>query len=261
MISRKFLIIFVFMGLFIAVPSNVFSSITDDPPTPEALKPQSGSRIVQNKIADELGLPIIWSNSITAQLRLPQSKRNPKSSLKHLNRQLVLPLHSPYLITRPGYTYPWINDFLVTFGKQQYSATHRKLIISSFMRTVQRQRDMITPYKYIRTRRGKLKRIRNKAYNPNAAGFDSDHPELISLHCRAVAFDISRRNLTLAQIEWIRVKLIEIKEQDIGIFPIEERTPSGQINCFHIVIFDPVEYQKFKEKNSPVGEPRTAPIN
>lgn len=261
MISRRnFISLLGTAGLFLAAPTEIFALtqkkrrkrkrkvIIPDSPRPVELKPLHLDRINQNNVADKLGIPVIWDESVIKQMRLTPTNRS-DSGLKLLQFQLVPSLHSPYLTAKSSYTYSWVNDLLAKFGQEQYLATKKRILINSFYRTVQTQRNMFTP-RFKRIGRGRKRRLKqiNKAYNPYAAKFYDENNEvdedLISLHCRAVAIDISRRNLTLDQIEWIRVKLIALKKLDIGVSPIEERTKANRINCFHVVIFDPVEYKK-----------------
>ncbi len=279
MISRRNFVSLLFSaGLFLAAPTEIFAftkkkhrkrkAVVPDPPQPLELKPIHQDRINQNNVADKLVIPVIWDETVIKQMRLAPANRS-DLKLKLLQFQLVPSLHSLYLTAKASYTYPWVNDFLAKFGQEQFQATKKKLLVNSFYRTVQTQRAMFTP-RFKRVGRGRRRRIKqvNKAYNPYAAKFfDENHEfdeDLVSLHCRAVAIDISRRNLTLAQIAWIRAKLIELKKLNIGVFPIEERTKSNRINCFHVVIFDPVEYKKLIELKTidtkvPVASPTPLP--
>ncbi len=224
--------------------------IKPDPPRPPELVPDESNRI-PNQVAEKLAIPIIWDDEILRLLQLPQSSRPQGSMIAEVKYQLVAPKSQSYItIGTRNPTYPWINDFFKKFGEESYFSLDKRLVVNSTSRTVQRQRNMTDScYRKVKIRRGRyrgqLRCVPHPSYNPHAA--EVGDMALLSLHCRAIAIDISRKNLSIADIEWIRRRLIELKLQDIGIFPIEERTAAGRINCWHIVIFDPIEYQKLKD--------------
>ncbi len=114
------------------------------------------------------------------------------------------------------YCRPWTRDFLQDFSQAFYNEFHSPIQVNSMVRTVEQQH-------------------RLRRWNRFAA---PEFGDTASTHLTGVTFDMSRRNLTFAQYEWIRNYLLPLQAQGM-VDPIEERQP-----VLHVVV-----YEKYSSRN------------
>ncbi|MGC2110120.1 MAG: DUF5715 family protein [Candidatus Korobacteraceae bacterium] len=114
------------------------------------------------------------------------------------------------------YCRPWTRDFLQDFSQAFYDEFHTPIQINSMVRTVEQQ-------------------ARLRRWNRFAA---PEFGDTASTHLTGVTFDMSRRNLTFEQYEWIRNYLLPLQAEGM-VDPIEERQP-----VLHVVV-----YEKYTSRN------------
>ena len=129
-------------------------------------------------------------------------------------------LANPLLHENRRYCRPWAATFLTDFS----SAFHEKfggfLEVNSAVRTVPDQ----------------LKLAR---HNSNAAATDGN---AASPHLTGQAIDITKKNLSLVQIKWIRAYLLNVR--NTGTIDVEEEFHQS---CFHISV-----YSSYIQKNNTI---------
>ncbi len=108
------------------------------------------------------------------------------------------------------YCRPWTRDFLQDFSQAYYEQFHSSIQINSMVRTVEQQH-------------------RLRRWNRFAA---PEFGDTASTHLTGVTFDMSRRNLSFDEYEWIRNYLLPLQAQGM-VDPIEERQP-----VLHVVVFE-----------------------
>ncbi|MGH9686297.1 MAG: DUF5715 family protein [Candidatus Acidiferrales bacterium] len=126
----------------------------------------------------------------------------------------VAPTTRTYYLHRipPAYRYlrPWAKKFLDRTSREYYSTFHRRLRVSSLIRTVALQRRLV--------RR-----------NPNAADATGDDR---SSHLTGATLDISKHSMSWREKKWLRRQLVEL-EQSGYLYAVEEfRQP-----CFHVMVY------------------------
>jgi hypothetical protein len=123
---------------------------------------------------------------------------------------------APDLAENRHYCRPWTREFLQDFTAAYYDEFHSFILITSMVRTVEQQH-------------------RLRRWNRFAA---PEFGDTASTHLTGVTFDMSRRNLSYEQYEWIRSYLLPLQAQGM-VDPIEERQP-----VLHVVV-----YEKYTGRN------------
>ncbi len=103
-----------------------------------------------------------------------------------------------------------VADFLIFLDKQYQLEFHKKFIINSAVRTIEKQHALAR-------------------YNKNAVPTEGDRA---SLHIRGMAVDIAKRGMTKKELQWMRIKLL-FYEDNCFIDATEEDHQA----VFHIVVF------------------------
>ena len=167
--------------------------------------PMRGTREIlvhQNLIADEEGLSRIQDDN---DLRRMRSERMlvdfPASESLHVNPELAVDRRCAR---------PWAVRFAADMAKSYYAHFHQPLQINSAVRTVDYQ-------------------IRLRRVNGNAAGIGG---ETGSPHLTGEAIDFGKRDMSQAQIAWMRTYLRPLMQ--VGKVDVEEEFQQA---CFHISVY------------------------
>ena len=116
---------------------------------------------------------------------------------------------APDLSENRRYCRPWTRDFLRDLSQAYYAQFQSSLQVNSLVRTAEQQHRM---------------RLHNRFAAPESG-------DTASTHLAGVAVDLSLRDMSQAQYEWIRSYLLPLREAGM-VDPIEERQP-----VLHIVVF------------------------
>jgi hypothetical protein len=167
--------------------------------------PMRGTREIlvhQNLIADEEGLSRIQDDD---DLRRMRSERMlvdfPESSSLHVN---------PELASDRRCARPWTVHFAAEIARAYYERFHQPLQVNSAVRTVAYQ-------------------VRLRRVNGNAAGVGGD---MASPHLTGEALDFGKRDMSTAEIAWMRTYLRPLMQ--VGKVDVEEEF---QQSCFHISVY------------------------
>jgi Family of unknown function (DUF5715) len=112
----------------------------------------------------------------------------------------------------PAYSYlrPWAKRFLDQIGRQYYANFHRRIRVTSMVRTVHMQR-----------------RLERRNFNAAEATGDDR-----SSHLTGATLDISKHSMSWRERKWLRRQLIQL-EQSGYIYAVEEFHQP----CFHVMVF------------------------
>lgn len=116
---------------------------------------------------------------------------------------------APDLPENRRYCRPWTRDFLLDLSQAYYTEFRSSLQVNSLVRTAEQQHQL---------------RLHNRFAAPESG-------DTASTHLAGVAVDLSLRDVSHAQYEWIRSYLLPLREAGM-VNPIEERQP-----VLHIVVF------------------------
>jgi len=116
---------------------------------------------------------------------------------------------APDLPENRRYCRPWTRDFLLDLSQAYYAEFRSSLQVNSLVRTAEQQHQL---------------RLHNRFAAPESG-------DTASTHLTGVAVDLSLRDVSPAQYEWIRSYLLPLREAGM-VNPIEERQP-----VLHIVVF------------------------
>jgi Family of unknown function (DUF5715) len=116
---------------------------------------------------------------------------------------------APDLPENRRYCRPWTRDFLRDLSQAYYAQFQSSLQVNSLVRTAEQQHRL---------------RLHNRFAAPESG-------DTASTHLAGVAVDLSLRDMSQAQYEWIRSYLLPLREAGM-VDPIEERQP-----VLHIVVF------------------------
>jgi len=132
-------------------------------------------------------------------------------------RKLLIPVPvssalavNPDLPVNHRYCRPWTAQFLADLAQAHEAAFHKPLEVSSAVRTVEYQRQLM--------------RI-----NGNAAPAEGD---LVSPHETGATVDIAKSGLSRSEIAWMRQRLLELEMA--GKIDVEEEFKQA---CFHITVY------------------------
>jgi hypothetical protein len=171
------------------------------------LKASSSSPLVQNSYADRENLSRMRDVSMIGRF--------------HRNGYLVrVPSSTPhyyvrYVSTNYRYLRPWSKLFLDRLSRQYYARFHKKLRVTSLVRTVALQRALSTKNGNAGPARG----VRR------------------SSHLTGATLDISKRGMTAAELKWMRRVIYSLKRQGY-LYGIEE---------FHQPVFHIMIYRSYHE--------------
>jgi hypothetical protein len=167
--------------------------------------PMRGTREIlvhQNLIADEEGLSRIQDDD---DLRRMRSERMlvdfPESASLRVN---------PELAGDRRCARPWTVRFAAEIARAYYARFHQPLQVNSAVRTVAYQ-------------------VRLRRVNGNAAGIGGD---MASPHLTGEALDFGKRDMTTAEIAWMRTYLRPLMQA--GRVDVEEEFQQA---CFHISVY------------------------
>jgi hypothetical protein len=167
--------------------------------------PMRGTREIlvhQNLIADEEGLSRIQDDE---DLRRMRSERMlvdfPESASLHVN---------PELAGDRRCARPWTVHFAAEIARAYYERFHQPLQVNSAVRTVAYQ-------------------VRLRRVNGNAAGIGGD---MASPHLTGEALDFGKRDMSTAEIAWMRMYLRPLMQ--VGKVDVEEEFQQA---CFHISVY------------------------
>jgi hypothetical protein len=167
--------------------------------------PMRGTREIlvhQNLIADEEGLSRIQDDD---DLRRMRSERMlvdfPESASLHVN---------PELAGDRRCARPWTVHFAAEIARAYYERFHQPLQVNSAVRTVAYQ-------------------VRLRRVNGNAAGIGGD---MASPHLTGEALDFGKRDMSTAEIAWMRMYLRPLMQ--VGKVDVEEEFQQA---CFHISVY------------------------
>jgi len=135
------------------------------------------------RIADKLLMPVPTSSALTVNQDLPLNHR---------------------------YCRPWTARFLADLARAHEALFHRPLEVSSAVRTVQYQRQLMET-------------------NGNAAPAEGD---VVSPHLTGATVDIAKKGLSRNEIAWMRRRLLAL--EDAGKIDVEEEFRQA---CFHITVY------------------------
>jgi hypothetical protein len=138
---------------------------------------------LRNRIAQKLLVPVPESTSLSVNDDLAQTHR---------------------------YCRPWTARFLSDFARAHAARFHRPLTVSSAVRTVEYQKQLIL-------------------VNGNAAAAEGD---VVSPHLTGATVDIAKHGMTRSELAWIRDWLLRL--QAAGKIDVEEEF---QQSCFHITVY------------------------
>jgi hypothetical protein len=117
---------------------------------------------------------------------------------------------NPDLPINHRYCRPWTAQFLADLARDHEAVFHRPLEVSSAVRTVQYQRELM--------------RI-----NGNAAPAQGD---IVSPHLTGATIDIAKNGLTRDEMKWMRHRLLQLEDE--GKIDVEEEFRQA---CFHITVY------------------------
>ncbi len=167
--------------------------------------PMRGTREIlvhQNLMADEEGLSRVQDDYDLRRMRADHMLVDfPESASLHLNSELA----SDRRCARP-----WTVRFATNIAQAFYARFHQPLQVNSAVRTVAYQ-------------------VRLRRVNGNAAGIDGD---VASPHLTGEALDFGKRDMSTAEIAWMRMYLRPLMEA--GKLDVEEEFQQA---CFHISVY------------------------
>jgi hypothetical protein len=108
------------------------------------------------------------------------------------------------------YCRPWTASFLTDFARAHAARFHAPLLVSSAVRTVDYQKQLIR-------------------VNGNAASAEGD---IASPHLTGASIDIAKQGMTREELGWMRAQLLSL--QDAGKIDVEEEFHQS---CFHITVY------------------------
>jgi len=149
----------------------------------EGLERIEDERDLAARIADKLLVPVPTSSALTVNQDLPLNHR---------------------------YCRPWTARFLADLARAHEAQFHRPLEVSSAVRTVQYQRQLMET-------------------NGNAAPAEGD---VVSPHLTGATVDIAKKGLSRDEIAWMRRRLLAL--EDAGKIDVEEEFRQA---CFHITVY------------------------
>jgi hypothetical protein len=117
---------------------------------------------------------------------------------------------NPDLPAHRRYCRPWTARFLSDLALAHQAAFHRPLEVSSAVRTVDYQKQLI-------------------AINPNAAPAQG---EIVSPHLMGSTVDIAKDGLNRQELDWMRSRLLALEVR--GKIDVEEEFSQA---CFHITVY------------------------
>jgi len=167
--------------------------------------PMRGTREIlvhQNLIADEEGLSRIQDNDDLRRMRADRMLVDfPENASLRVN---------PELAGDRRCARPWAVRFAADMARAYYSQFHQPLQVNSAVRTVDYQ-------------------IRLRRVNGNAAGIGG---EMASPHLTGEALDFGKRDMSTAEIAWMRTYLRPLMQA--GKVDVEEEFQQA---CFHISVY------------------------
>ncbi len=194
--------------------------------------PMRGTREIlvhQNLIADEEGLTRIQDDEDLRRMRSDRMLVDfPESASLHVN---------PELAGDRRCARPWAVRFAAEMAHAYYERFHQPLQVNSAVRTVAYQ-------------------IRLRRVNGNAAGIGGD---MASPHLTGEALDFGERDMSTAEIAWMRMYLRPLMQQ--GKVDVEEEFQQA---CFHISVYrsyapDMASPRRTARREvAQLGEPRVA---
>jgi len=156
----------------------------------------------QNLIADEEGLSRIQDNDDLRRMRADRMLVDfPENASLRVN---------PELAGDRRCARPWAVRFAADMARAYYSQFHQPLQVNSAVRTVDYQ-------------------IRLRRVNGNAAGIGG---EMASPHLTGEALDFGKRDMSTAEIAWMRTYLRPLMQA--GKVDVEEEFQQA---CFHISVY------------------------
>jgi Family of unknown function (DUF5715) len=117
---------------------------------------------------------------------------------------------NPDLPINHRYCRPWTAKFLADLARDHEAVFHRPLEVSSAVRTVQYQRELMR-------------------VNGNAAPAQGD---IVSPHLTGATIDIAKKGLTRDEVKWMRRRLLQLEDE--GKIDVEEEFRQA---CFHITVY------------------------
>ena len=169
---------------------------------PAPLKGTHEILVHQNLMADDEGLERIEDDYDLRRLRAAHLLVDyPESASLHINPELAAD-------RRCGRV--WSVKFATNIARDFYARFHQPLQVNSAVRTVAFQ-------------------VRLQRTNGNAAGIDG---ETASPHLTGQAMDLGKRNMSMAQIAWMRAYLLPLMQA--GKVDVEEEFQQA---CFHISVY------------------------
>jgi len=169
---------------------------------PPPLKGSHEILIRQNQVADDEGLDRIQNDEDLDRLRNAGLLiAIPSNAMLHVDERLP---------ANRRYCRPWTALFLDTLARQHYARFQTTLQLTSAVRTVEFQQQLIHR-------------------NGNAAPAEGD---TASPHLTGQAIDIGKKGLSMAEIAWLRGYLLPLVQQ--GKVDVEEEF---QQSCFHISVY------------------------
>jgi hypothetical protein len=194
--------------------------------------PMRGTREIlvhQNLMADEEGLSRIQDDFDLRRMRADRMLVDlPESASLHVN---------PELASDRRCARPWAVRFAVQMARSYYARFHVPLQVNSAVRTVDYQ-------------------IRLRRVNGNAAGIGG---ETGSPHLTGEAIDFGKREMSTAQIAWMRTYLRPLMQA--GKVDVEEEFQQA---CFHISVYRSYApdmtspHRATRREVAQLGEPRVA---
>jgi Family of unknown function (DUF5715) len=171
-------------------------------PMPAPLRGSAESLARQNEINEREGLERILDDAdledrIAQKLLVPV----PASAALEVNGNLP---------ERRRYCRAWTAHFLSDFARAHAARFHRSLYVSSAVRTVEYQKELIQ-------------------VNGNAAAAEG---EIVSPHLTGATIDIAKRSMSRHELAWIRAWLLPL--QEAGAIDVEEEFQQA---CFHITVY------------------------
>jgi hypothetical protein len=167
--------------------------------------PMRGTREIlvhQNLIADEEGLSRIQDDDDLRRMRAERMLVDfPESASLHVN---------PELAGDRRCARPWTVRFAAEIARAYYERFHQPLQVNSAVRTVAYQ-------------------LRLRRVNGNAAGIGGD---MASPHLTGEALDFGKRDMSTAEIAWMRTYLRPLMQD--GKVDVEEEFQQA---CFHISVY------------------------
>ena len=193
--------------------------------------PLKGTREIlvhQNLMADDEGLERIEDDYDLHRMRAARLLVDfPESASLHINPELAAD-------RRCGRV--WSVRFATNIARDFYARFHQPLQVNSAVRTVAYQ-------------------VRLQRTNGNAAGIDGD---TASPHLTGQAMDLGKRNMSMAQIAWMRAYLLPLMQA--GKVDVEEEFQQA---CFHISVYRtymgaPSSRRAPRNQFAQLGDPRVA---